>query len=121
MSPRPHPATQPFFSLCRDPNTGHSTVPANWDPYTLEDDNYLEINKQMDSNSMKLHLRTNYLQFWTQTYQALPTVAGEGASLVPPEDSSEASPVPPADNSGAPTEPSAGDSEVAQMPVVIGF
>ena len=85
-------------------------MPTNWDPYTLEDGNYLEINKQMDSNSMKLHLRTNYLQFWTQTYQALPTVTGEGASSVPPADSSEAT-----------TEPSAGDSEVAQMPVVIGF
>lgn len=96
-------------------------MPTNWDPYTLEDGNYLEINKQMDSNSMKLHLRTNYLQFWTQTYQALPTVTGEGASLVPPVDNSEASPVPPADNSEAATEPSAGDSEVAQMPVVIGF
>nr|2BCE_A Chain A, CHOLESTEROL ESTERASE [Bos taurus] len=109
------------FARTGDPNTGHSTVPANWDPYTLEDDNYLEINKQMDSNSMKLHLRTNYLQFWTQTYQALPTVTSAGASLLPPEDNSQASPVPPADNSGAPTEPSAGDSEVAQMPVVIGF
>lgn len=96
-------------------------MPTNWDPYTLEDGNYLEINKQMDSNSMKLHLRTNYLQFWTQTYQALPTVTGEGASSVPPADSSEASPVPPADSSEATTEPSAGDSEVAQMPVVIGF
>ncbi|XP_043325900.1 bile salt-activated lipase [Cervus canadensis] len=109
------------FARTGDPNTGHSSVPTNWDPYTLEDGNYLEINKQMDSNSMKLHLRTNYLQFWTQTYQALPTVTGEGASLVPPVDNSEASPVPPADNSEAATEPSAGDSEVAQMPVVIGF
>ncbi|KAK2506978.1 hypothetical protein MC885_017876 [Smutsia gigantea] len=67
-----------------DPNMGHSAVPAHWDPYTTESGNYLDINKRMDGNSMKQHMRSNYLRYWTLTYQALPTVAGEGAAPAPP-------------------------------------
>ncbi|XP_057576530.1 bile salt-activated lipase [Hippopotamus amphibius kiboko] len=109
------------FARTGDPNTGESAVPTNWDPYTLEGGNYLEINKKMDDSSMKQHLRTNYLQYWTLTYQALPTVTGEGATPAPPEGDSEATPAPPEGDPEATPAPSQGDSEVAQMPIVIGF
>ena len=89
---------------------GHLAVPTHWDPYTMENGNYLEINKKMDSTSMKQHLRSSYLHYWTVTYQALPTVTEDGATPVPPAGGSEATPVPPA-----------GDSEGAPMPAVIGF
>ena len=49
-----------------------------------ENDNYLEINKKMDSQSLKQHLRTSYLQYWTQTYQALPTVSRNRTGPPPP-------------------------------------
>ncbi|XP_059514392.1 bile salt-activated lipase-like [Myotis daubentonii] len=80
------------FARTGDPNKGHSAVPTQWEPYTQENDNYLEINKKMDGQSMKRHLRSSYLQYWTQTYQALPTVNGDGATLVPSSDNSEGSP-----------------------------
>ncbi|XP_059514388.1 LOW QUALITY PROTEIN: bile salt-activated lipase-like [Myotis daubentonii] len=98
------------FARTGDPNQGHMAVPTQWEPYTQENGNYLEINKKMDGQSMKQHLRSSYLQYWTQTYQALPTVNGDGATLVPSSDDSE-----------APPEPPTGDSEGAQMPAAIGF
>uniref|UniRef100_A0A8C2VH76 Carboxylic ester hydrolase n=1 Tax=Chinchilla lanigera TaxID=34839 RepID=A0A8C2VH76_CHILA len=104
----------------KDPNTGHSAVPTHWYPYTMEDGNYLEITKKMDSSSMKQHLRTNFLHFWTLTYQELPTAVDE-ALPVPPLDDSEAAPVPPADGSEAAPVPPADDSLAPQMPAAIGF
>ncbi|KAM9206530.1 bile salt-activated lipase [Dugong dugon] len=104
------------FARSGDPNTGHLAVPTHWYPYTMEDDNYLEITKKMESSSMKQHLRSNYLQYWTVTYQALPTVTDGEAVPVPPTDDSEASPVPPTgDSEVAPTSPT-GDSEVTPVP-----
>ncbi|KAK1334020.1 hypothetical protein QTO34_005019 [Cnephaeus nilssonii] len=80
------------FARTGDPNKGHSAVPTQWDPYTQENGNYLEINKKMDGQSLKQHLRSSYLQYWTHTYQALPTVTGDGAAPLPPSDDSEAIP-----------------------------
>uniref|UniRef100_G1PEF0 Carboxylesterase type B domain-containing protein n=1 Tax=Myotis lucifugus TaxID=59463 RepID=G1PEF0_MYOLU len=71
------------FARTGDPNQGHMAVPTQWEPYTQENGNYLEINNKMDDQSMKQHLRSSYLQYWTQTYQALPTVNGDGAGPVP--------------------------------------
>jgi bile salt-stimulated lipase len=87
----------------------------------MENGSYLEINKEMDSQSMKEHLRSKYLQYWALTYKQLPTVIGEEAVPVPPTDDSQAAPVPPADDSEAAPVPPADDSQGAQMPVVIGF
>ncbi|XP_007101543.2 bile salt-activated lipase [Physeter macrocephalus] len=133
------------FARTGDPNMGHSAVPTHWYPYTLESGNYLEINKKMDGSSMKQHLRTSYLQYWTEIYQALPAPpAGDSADTpappagdsedtpappaggsedtpAPPAGGSGATPAPPAGGSGATPAPPAGDSEVAQMPIVIGF
>ncbi|XP_059514384.1 bile salt-activated lipase isoform X2 [Myotis daubentonii] len=120
------------FARTGDPNQGHSAVPTQWEPYTQENGNYLEINKKMDGQSMKQHLRSSYLQYWTQTYQALPTVNEDGVAPVPPSDDSEAAPEPPTGDSEAAPEPPTGDSEAApepptgdsegaQMPAAIGF
>ncbi|XP_068409889.1 LOW QUALITY PROTEIN: bile salt-activated lipase [Eschrichtius robustus] len=99
------------FARTGDPNMGHSAVPTHWYPYTLESGNYLEINKKMDGSSMKQHLRTNYLQYWTVTYQALPTETGEGAAPATPAGDSEPTPATPAGDSEATPAPPAGDSE----------
>ncbi|XP_006834969.1 PREDICTED: bile salt-activated lipase [Chrysochloris asiatica] len=109
------------FARTGDPNMGHSAVPTHWDPYTTEKDNYLEINKKIDGNSMKQHLRTNYLQYWTLTYQALPTVNSGEAVPEPPTGDSEAAPQPPKDDTEAAPEPPVGDSGETQMPIAIGF
>ncbi|XP_036863713.2 bile salt-activated lipase, partial [Manis javanica] len=104
------------FARTGDPNMGHSAVPTHWDPYTTESGNYLEINKKMDGNSMKQNLRTNYLRYWTLTYQALPTVAGEGAAPTPPAQDPEAAPAPPAEDPEAAPAPPAQDPEAAPAP-----
>ncbi|KAM7092315.1 bile salt-activated lipase [Molossus nigricans] len=109
------------FARTGDPNMGHSSVPTQWDPYTLENDNYLEINKKMDGTSLKQHLRSNYLQYWAETYQALPTVTEDGIGPKPPTGDSEAAPEPPKGDSKSAPEPPTGDSVGAQLLTVIGF
>ncbi|XP_077003579.1 bile salt-activated lipase [Tamandua tetradactyla] len=104
------------FARSGDPNMGYSTVPTHWYPYTVENGNYLEITKKIDSSSMKQHLRTNYLRYWTLTYQALPTVADGEVAPAPPAGDSEAAPAPPAGDSEAAPAPPAGDSEAAPPP-----
>ncbi|XP_007527948.1 bile salt-activated lipase-like [Erinaceus europaeus] len=67
------------FARTGDPNMGHSAVPTHWTPYTLENSHYLEINENINANSVKQHLRTKFLHYWTQIYQSLPPVTAEGA------------------------------------------
>lgn len=121
---------RPHLIIHRDPNVGHSSVPARWEPYTLQNREYLEINNKINSNSMKRDLKSNFLQFWIQTYQALPTVSDD--ATLPPTDDSETAPVPPTDDSEAAPEPPTDDSEAAplppsetpeetQVPLAIGF
>ncbi|KAK1334019.1 hypothetical protein QTO34_005018 [Cnephaeus nilssonii] len=109
------------FARTGDPNKGHSAVPTQWDPYTQENGNYLEINKKMDGQSLKQHLRSSYLQYWTQTYQALPTVTGDGSTPLPPSDDTEAIPCLHRTTLRPPLGLSTGDSEGAQMPTAMGF
>ncbi|KAI6049969.1 bile salt-activated lipase isoform X1 [Marmota monax] len=104
------------FARSGDPNMGHSAVPTHWYPYTLEDGSYLEITKKMDSSSMKQHLRANYLQYWTQTYRALPTVVGEGATPGAPANDSLAPQLPPTNDSRPPLFPPANDSLAPPLP-----
>ncbi|XP_004713286.1 bile salt-activated lipase [Echinops telfairi] len=108
------------FARTGDPNTGHSAVPTRWEPYTPENGNYLDINKKIDSNSMKQHWRTDYLHYWTQTYQALPSVTGGESAPEPPKEDAEEAPLPPVGDSEAAPAPPEGNSE-GQMPIVIGF
>ncbi|XP_060056443.1 bile salt-activated lipase [Erinaceus europaeus] len=104
------------FARTGDPNMGHSAVPTQWIPYTLENSDYLEINKKINANSVKQHLRANFLRYWTLTYKPLPTVTDEGALPLPPSGDSEAAPVPPSGDSEAAPVPPSGDSEAAPVP-----
>ncbi|KFO31952.1 bile salt-activated lipase [Fukomys damarensis] len=97
------------FARSGDPNVGHSAVPTHWYPYTTEKGNYLDITSTLDSSSMKEHLRTKFLQFWTLTYQALPTVHQQ-MSPVPAADDSESAPMSRADL-----------SQARQMSIAFGF
>ncbi|KAM6184106.1 bile salt-activated lipase-like [Erethizon dorsatum] len=108
------------FARSGDPNMGHSAVPTHWYPYTIEDGNYLDITSTIGSSSMKQHLRATFLQFWTFTYQGLPTVHQQ-ATPVPPAEDSEAVPLPPAEGSEDAPVPSADDSPAPQGPVAFGF
>ncbi|XP_023556018.1 bile salt-activated lipase [Octodon degus] len=108
------------FARTGDPNNGFSAVPTHWYPYATDDCSYLDITKKMGSDSMKQHWRTKFFQFWTGTYEALPTVAN-APTPVPPLDDSEAAPVPPADDSEAAPVLPADDSPAPQMPAAIGF
>ena len=87
--------------LCRDPIKCPSAVSTKGEPYTQENGNYLDINKKMDGQSLKQHLMIRYLQYWTQTYQALPAVSRDGAAQLHPLDDPKAIPVPPSDDSSA--------------------
>ncbi|XP_067397994.1 bile salt-activated lipase [Emydura macquarii macquarii] len=62
------------FARTGDPNKGESTVPIGWVPYTQEQSYYLEINSDINYDSVKQGLRASYVQFWTTTYHNLPTV-----------------------------------------------
>ncbi|KAM4876489.1 bile salt-activated lipase [Thomomys bottae] len=112
------------FAKSGDPNMGPSPVPTHWYPYTLDNGNYLEITKKMDSQSMKEHLRTKYVQYWTVTYRGLPAVSLEDGSQdapLPPEDGSQDAPLPPAEKpQDVPIAP-ADDPEGTAMPIAIGF
>ncbi|KAH1179289.1 hypothetical protein KIL84_021872 [Mauremys mutica] len=62
------------FARTGDPNKGESTVPIGWIPYTGEDSYYLEINSDINYDSVKQSLRASYVQFWNTVYQSLPDV-----------------------------------------------
>lgn len=49
-------------------------MPIGWVPYTQEQSYYLEINSDINYDSVKQGLRASYVQFWTTTYHNLPTV-----------------------------------------------
>ncbi|KFQ41809.1 hypothetical protein N333_08576, partial [Nestor notabilis] len=62
------------FARTGDPNKGNSKVPITWPPYTSEGSYYLEINNKMNQNSVKLNLKSQYVNFWNSVYQNLPLV-----------------------------------------------
>ncbi|KAJ8286298.1 hypothetical protein GJAV_G00036860 [Gymnothorax javanicus] len=62
------------FAKTGDPNKGESRVPVTWPPFTLSEHQYLEINEDMNRNSVRQKLRTRFVHFWTDTYARLPTI-----------------------------------------------
>nr|CAA46759.1 cholesterin esterase [Oryctolagus cuniculus] len=102
------------FARTGDPNTGFGSA-RHWEPYTLENGSYLEINKKMSQDSTKSHLRNSFLQFWAGPTKALPVVLEDVP--VPPTDDAEPSPGARDDSSTPPAD----DSVAAQMPMAIGF
>ncbi|XP_036073986.1 bile salt-activated lipase [Rousettus aegyptiacus] len=108
------------FARNGDPNMGPLAVPTRWHPYTPESGDYLEITKKMDNSSMKQHLRTSYLRYWTLTYWALPTVNGEGASPAPPTDGPDVTPAPPTDGPDVTPAPPTDGPDVTPAPPTDG-
>ncbi|NXC45717.1 CEL lipase, partial [Penelope pileata] len=63
------------FARTGDPNQGNSEVPITWLPYTTEGGYYLEINDDINYDSVKQNLRSPYVNYWNAVYQKLPLVA----------------------------------------------
>ncbi|KAJ1134238.1 hypothetical protein NDU88_000692 [Pleurodeles waltl] len=63
------------FARTGDPNNGDSRVPTPWLPYSTENQEYLEITHKIDLQSMKQRMRTEFVQFWAQSYQNLPSAS----------------------------------------------
>ncbi|KAM6431190.1 bile salt-activated lipase [Liasis olivaceus] len=62
------------FARTGDPNKGESKVPIGWVPYSNENTFYLEINHNINYESVKQALRAPYVNFWSVTYHSLPDV-----------------------------------------------
>ncbi|XP_020650558.3 bile salt-activated lipase isoform X1 [Pogona vitticeps] len=60
------------FARSGDPNKGELKVPINWLPYDTVRGYYLEINKDLNNNSVKQSLRAQYVHFWLSAYRSLP-------------------------------------------------
>lgn len=58
-----------------DPNTGYSDVPVTWVPYTTEGGYYLDINNNLNYDSVKQNLRAPFVNYWNAVYLKLPQVA----------------------------------------------
>ncbi|NXH45165.1 CEL lipase, partial [Dicaeum eximium] len=63
------------FARTGDPNKGHSDVPVSWPAYTNQSKHYLEINHEMNKNSVKQDLRSRFVTFWNSVYLKMPQVA----------------------------------------------
>ncbi|XP_015269464.1 PREDICTED: bile salt-activated lipase [Gekko japonicus] len=63
------------FARTGDPNKGESTVPIGWVPYDPQQGYYLDINKDINYDSVKQGLRAPYVQFWNVAYRSLPSAA----------------------------------------------
>ncbi|XP_020440072.2 bile salt-activated lipase isoform X1 [Corvus cornix cornix] len=63
------------FARSGDPNKGHSDVPVSWPAYSNKGKYYLDINNEMNKNSVKQDLRSEYVSFWNSVYRQLPQVA----------------------------------------------
>ncbi|XP_013915092.1 PREDICTED: bile salt-activated lipase [Thamnophis sirtalis] len=62
------------FARTGDPNRGESEVPIAWVPYDKENSFYLDINHDINYNSVKQGLRDVYVKFWNVAYRNLPNV-----------------------------------------------
>ncbi|XP_070811737.1 bile salt-activated lipase [Pituophis catenifer annectens] len=62
------------FARTGDPNQGVSKVPIAWVPYNNESAFYLDINHNINYESVKQGLRALYVNFWNVAYRQLPNV-----------------------------------------------
>lgn len=56
-------------------------MPVNWPAYTTDGGYYLEINSDLNKNSVKQNLRSRYVTYWNTVYQNLPVVANASQTL----------------------------------------
>uniref|UniRef100_UPI00398ECE45 bile salt-activated lipase-like n=1 Tax=Pristiophorus japonicus TaxID=55135 RepID=UPI00398ECE45 len=59
------------FAHTGNPNKGSSAVPDLWQPYTISDAYYLEINNPLNKASVKQHLRKDFVKFWVDVFPKL--------------------------------------------------
>ncbi|XP_017665410.1 PREDICTED: bile salt-activated lipase [Lepidothrix coronata] len=65
----------PLRKVTADPNKGNSDVPVSWPAYSSKGTYYLEINNNINKNSVKQDLRSRFVTFWNSVYRSLPQVA----------------------------------------------
>uniref|UniRef100_UPI0037E73508 bile salt-activated lipase-like n=1 Tax=Semicossyphus pulcher TaxID=241346 RepID=UPI0037E73508 len=65
------------FARTGDPNTGESRVPTPWPQFTKYHQPYLTINHKISKSSVSFDLRSDYVNYWTQTYSSLPSIKRE--------------------------------------------
>lgn len=63
-----------FKYVYRDPNTGDLKVPVSWPEYTNYGQQFLEINAEMDGNSIGQEMRQRFVHLWGITLAGLPSV-----------------------------------------------
>uniref|UniRef100_H3B637 Carboxylic ester hydrolase n=1 Tax=Latimeria chalumnae TaxID=7897 RepID=H3B637_LATCH len=59
------------FAKTGDPSTGDSSVPTPWPPYTNQYSQYLDINSNLNRDSVKMRLRNEFVKFWTEFFPSL--------------------------------------------------
>ncbi|XP_059381410.1 bile salt-activated lipase-like [Carassius carassius] len=57
-----------------DPNKGESIVPVTWPEFASNHHQYVEINNNMNKNSVKQMLRTHLVYYWTTVFASFPGV-----------------------------------------------
>ncbi|XP_041754185.1 bile salt-activated lipase-like [Coregonus clupeaformis] len=62
------------FARTGDPNKGESNVPVTWPAYTTSGQKYLEINANMNRNSVHEKMRMRFVNWWSNTLPSLPSV-----------------------------------------------
>lgn len=50
-------------------------MPVTWLPYTTEGGYYLDINSNLNYDSVKQNLRASFVNYWNAVYLKLPQVA----------------------------------------------
>ncbi|XP_051807198.1 bile salt-activated lipase-like [Acanthochromis polyacanthus] len=60
------------FARTGNPNSGESKVPVTWPEFNKYHRPYLTINSKMTKSSVSYDLRSEYVNYWTQTYSRLP-------------------------------------------------
>ncbi|XP_040929096.1 bile salt-activated lipase-like [Betta splendens] len=64
------------FARTGDPNVGNLEVPVTWPTFTNEEQ-YLEINSDMDKNYVGRKMRLPFVRFWASVLPSLPTTTSE--------------------------------------------
>ncbi|XP_058492497.1 bile salt-activated lipase-like [Solea solea] len=65
------------FAKTGDPSKGDNKVPVPWPEFTIYHHPHLTIDHKMSKYSVSYDLRSNYVDYWTQTYCSLRTIREE--------------------------------------------
>ncbi|XP_016407405.1 bile salt-activated lipase-like [Sinocyclocheilus rhinocerous] len=62
------------FAQTGDPNNGESSVPVTWPEFASNGHQYLDINNNINRDSVKQMLRTRLVYYWTTVFASFPGV-----------------------------------------------